>query len=282
MRGGWRLAGLVTALVGSAALLALPRSTKPVLFPVPLIDARDVSALSARYAELEGRARERELPFETRAVGDAVRKLGLTAAERGDVARALSVLRERVRLAIAAGQRARLAELRALQASMFIRATRAQKRDELRALAGEFFERAQASGWFEGGSFRGAEAELRSLFVVRWNELTGLSRAPELAATLVELRLYYRFLLLYPEQTTAQRPDASALAEKRLAYAQALGKNDPEYPLELTRGVLLARIGRNEAAAGALRRHLAGSREWALRARNHLLSVAQSAAGAEP
>jgi hypothetical protein len=102
---GWELGAVTVGLVLAAALLAVPRAARPGVFPVPLIDVAEERATRAEQDELATRAEREGLPFETRAVGDAVRRLGLAlAGEQGDVPHLRRVLGERVGLALAAKQ----------------------------------------------------------------------------------------------------------------------------------------------------------------------------------
>jgi hypothetical protein len=181
-----------------------------------------------------------------------------------------------VQAALRAGQSAQLLRLRALQARLFVRSVRAQDwksapSDELKALGGDFAERAQKSGWVDRGNCVASDDELATLFSLRWLELTGLRDVPPFKPALGELRRYYRFLLLYPEQTKAPLP----LAGRRLRYAEALAKYDGEYPIALVRGSLQAELGRLESGAAQLSGYL-GQNDgagWQLRARNYLLYV---------
>ncbi len=276
---GWQLGAIVAAAVVSAALLAVPRARQPDLFPLPLVDVAEDRAFRARVSELSGRAERNLLPFETRAVGDGVRRLGLALARvRGDVDHQRRVLAERVAAALAARQQDKLLELRALQATLFVRAVRAQDfgaepAPELAALGGDFVARAVRSGWAGPSGCLASDEELLTLFGLRFVELTGLGEQPGFEPTLSELRRYYRFLLLYPPGGAAS-PEAQRSA--RLALVSTLARRDPDYPGDLARGVLLGALGASEASADAHTAHLgrSGGAFWNLRARNYLLGVA--------
>lgn len=280
---GWQLGAMASGLVLAAALLAVPRAVRPELLPVPLIDVTEDCTARARDRELAERARARRLPFETRAVGDAVRRFGRARATGGNGEHELGVLSERVAAALAAGQTQSLLELRALQAELFVAAVRAQDfakapSAELAALGGDFTRRAQLSGWVQGGACVASDDELRTLFALRFVELTGLRDVPGFRPTLPELRRYYRFLLLYPEAGAASADGASAQRQRalaRLRYVAALSRRDPDYPAQLARGVLLAELGAAAESAEAFTAHLSRSTGalWMLRARNYLLGV---------
>jgi hypothetical protein len=265
------------ALVVVAALLSVPRAARPKLFPVPLVDVREATATRRHTAELADTAERDGLPFETRAVGDAVRRWGTALSSGvGDAGYLNRLTSERVQAALHAEQSTQLLRLRAVQARLFVRSVRAHDwkgapSDELKALGGDFAEHAQKSGWVDRGNCVASDDELATLFSLRWLELTGLRDVPGFKPTLGELRRYYRFLLLYPEQTKGQLP----LAARRLRYAEALAKYDGEYPIALVRGILQAELGRAESGAAQLSAYL-GQNDgagWQLLARNYLLYV---------
>lgn len=292
---GWELGALVVGLVLAAALLAVPRAAQPGLIPVPLLDPRDAREASAERASLVARAKREGLPFETRAVGDAVRRLGVALAGGGGQPEHLTrVLAERVQSALAAHQEQALLRLLAVQNELFVLAVRAHLGDrpvhpELAALGGDFATRAERNGWVEDGACVASNDELSALFSRRWVELTRLREHPLFRPKLGELRLFYRFLLLHPELGTDSAP--SPVVERaltRLRYVEALGKRDTEYPLDLARGSLFGQLGQRPASAQALSRYLSrpSGAEFHLRARNYLVNAATSpardAAGEEP
>ena len=281
---GWELGGVIAALVLSAALLVVPRAAEPGVFPVPLLDVAEARATRQSYDQLADRAERQGLPFETRAVGDAVRRLGSALARgNGSAEHESRVLRERTELALRAGQTEPLVQLRALQARLFVRAVRSHSFDgppgsELSSLGGDFAARAVRSGWAGPDGCIASDDELTTLFALRWLELTQLRGVSQLKPSLGDLRRYYRFLLLHPEGAfgtdgTRQR------ALSRLRYVAALEKRDPEYPADLARGALLGALGMAEPSAQALSNHLgqATGSVWTLRARNYLLAVAAEA-----
>ncbi len=277
---GWQLGALTVGWVLTAALLAVPRAAPPGVFPVPLLDVREAAAQRARFNELSDRAERRPLPFETRAVGDGFRKLGLALAGAGeDADHQHRVVRERVGLALQAAQGPALLELRAVQARLFVTAVRAHEGSslvspELQALGGDFVKRAIRNGWLGPSGSGASDDELRTLFVFRWTELTGLRQQPGFAPSLGELRRYYRFLLLYPERAgaTGSDLDPSETMRRRLQYVEALAKRDPDYPAALARGALLGALGMAPASVAALEAHRTRrpDGEWSLRARNYL------------
>lgn len=284
---GWELGAIVVGVVLSAAVLAVPRAARPDLLPVPLIDSAEARATRARYDALSDRAEQRGLPFETRAVGDAIRRLGSALATSGDAEHQSRVLAERVGAAVHAGQLEQLEQLRAVQARLFVRAVRQQAfggpvSAELAALGGDFATRALRSGWASSQGCIASDDELVTLFVLRWVELTRLRDEPRFRPSLAELRRYYRFLLLHPEGAAGGAPGERATA--RLRYVAALAKRDPDYPADLARGTLLGARGANEQSAEALGAHLtrSGAAQWTLRARNYLLAVTPEQTTGEP
>jgi hypothetical protein len=278
---GWELGAITVGLVLAAALLAVPRAAAPGLFPVPLIDVAEARATRQRFEVLADRAEREGLPFETRAVGDGLRRLGaaLSSAE-GDTAFLSRLIAERVQAALAAGQIEALQRLRAVQARLFVRAVREYSwrgpaPSELAALGGDFVKRATKNGWAGPDGCVASDDELTALFARRWAELTRLREDPHFKPTLGELRRYYRFLLLYPERSGGEMP-VRERASMRLRYVDALGRRDTEYRVGLARGSLLGELGMMQESAQTLGQHLAGpgSFEWNLRARNYLLFAA--------
>ena len=276
---GWQVGGTIACLVLSAALLVVPRAAAPGVFPVPLVDVAEAKAARAHYAALADRAEQQGLPFETRAVGDAIRRLGTALATAGDAEHASRVLSERVAVAVSAGQLEQLARLRAVQARLFVRAVREHTfagppSTELSALGGDFATRALHSGWAEKNGCIASDDELRTLFVLRWAELTHLRQDPHFKPSLGELRRYYRFLLLHPEGASDKDANRDRVLS-RLRYVTALARRDTEYPADLARGSLLGSVGLAAQSAQALGAHLGRSSggTWTLRARNYLLAV---------
>ncbi len=279
---GWELGAVTVGLVLAAALLAVPRAAAPGVFPVPLVDAAEARATRQRLDALADRAQAEGLPFETRAVGDAVRRLGVALAGGvGDPEHLDRLIRERVPAALAAGQVDALLRLRAFQARMFVQAVRqhrwgGQASPELSALGGDFVVRAPRNGWAGADGCVASDDELQTLFIRRWTELTRLRDHPRFKPTLGEVRRYFRFLLLYPEHSAGSEAPARARAGLRLRYVEALARHDSEYPVALARGSLLGALSLMPQCAQALNLHLArpGRAEWNLRARNYLLFAA--------
>src|SRR4051812_31673511 len=113
---GWELGAITVGLVAAAALLTVPRPAVPGLFPVPLVDVAEARATRQRYDALADRGEREGLPFETRAVGDGLRRLGVALARGdGDPDFLNRLITERVQAALAVGQVEALQRLRAVQ-----------------------------------------------------------------------------------------------------------------------------------------------------------------------
>lgn len=275
---GWQLGVLAVSLGLISSWLALPRPVDPELLPLPQVDRREL-AYTLRKDEQRADAVERvALPFEVRAVGELVRRTDALLA-RGELRGAASMQREltsefaRVRQHTAAE---RLATLRAVQASLFERAvarwqTSRHADAELAELGANFPEQCARMGWLDGNQrLLLTPAELHTLFIVRWTELTGSLHDAELRPTLDELRLYYRVLLQYAGSDQAADRD-----EQRLRIVRAFASIDNSYPVDFARGVLLFRLGRAQAAFAAFSQQLSThpNGPWAQRAKNHALAA---------
>jgi hypothetical protein len=279
---GWELGAITVGLVLAAALVAVPRAAPPGLFPVPLVDVAEARAAHARLATLADRAEREGLPFEARAVGDGVRRLGAALSKGGGDPEHLNrLIAERVQAALLAQQLEALQRLRAVQARLFVKAVRSHVwggpvSEELAALGGDFVARATRNGWIGPDGCLASDDELETLFTRRWAEVTGLRGDPHFRPTLGELRRYFRFLLLHPERSDKSETPERERAQQRLRYVEALAHRDTEYPIGLARGSLLGQLGMMPESARALGEHLsrAPSREWNLRARNYLLFAA--------
>jgi hypothetical protein len=279
---GYELGLMTLGMVVTFALLALPRASRPETLPLP----RASRLLSERYevtqAELSATAEQTGLPFEVRAVGEAIRHFGLANAKREDTAHDREDIRQRVRVVLDRGNTRALLELRAVQTEYFMRALQEFTQhgvitQDLSELGGDFVHQARHSGWINDARQCLADAfTLRALFRVRWSELSGLGRAAPFATSLNDSRLFYRFLLLHPERLSDHASEAED-DSARLKLVSALTHVDPEYPSWFARGYLLFRLGDVAGAAVAYRRQLAQqeSGPYALLARNYLIFALQ-------
>ncbi len=179
-----------------------------------------------------------------------------------------------------------LLRLESIQTELFIHALASWEagRDpghEIEELAGDLLDKAEKSSWLQGERrFVASDRERRTLFRVRWADLTGLRSLTAFSPGANEWRIYYRFLLAHPEHGR----NLHAAAEEQLAYVAAVEKVDLDFPGAFARGVLFYRLGSYDKSADAFRgflsRHPTGA--WRLRAQNHLAAAAAHAMDREP
>ena len=274
---GWTLAIPSAGVAIVAALLAVPRATKPVTVPQPVIHQR---ALGTVLSQLERRAdivRTKPLSFAVREVGEAYRRLGRTQYEGPqplDDAQALGWQR------LIRGVRSRagddsLLTLRAVQAKLLVNAldrweTTGKVPDDLVELGGDFVRLARTNHWYNADHLNMSLSERWALAMLRWTSLAGLSRVQPFVLSreldIVQLRFFY----------SHASPDGSWLRAKQgivLRYAEL----EPEYPVEYARGILFAEAGQMDFAAASFTRHLQlhPDGHYATRARNFLIWTAQ-------
>ena len=281
---GYELGLLTVGMVLTFSLLALPRASRPQTLPLPQIDRREAQRRDASERELSLRTEATGLPFELRAVGESIRHFGHSVNQGIDTGHDIDDLRERMKAVVEKGQSSLLLGLRAVQTQYFLAALAQFERDgkpnsDLEELGGDFLQHARHNAWIaSNGRFIADESTRRVLFQMHWADLIGKRGTFPFAPTLNDWRLYYRFLLLYPEQAEATVADAdTAAAVARVRVVNALARKDPEYPAFFARGYLFDRLGDREAAASAYRAHL-GQHEsgpYALLARNYLIHTLQ-------
>ena len=279
---GYELGLMTVGMVLTFALLALPRASVPETLPLPQADRVLSERYEAGQRELAADAEKSGLPFEVRAVGEAIRHFGLMSSQRVDTTHDRQDIKDRVRLVLGQGSTRALLQLRAVQTEYFMRAfeqfTRAGTVSaDLNELGGDFVLQARRSGWLSDTRHCLADATtLRALFRLRWSELIGMRTVFPFSTSLNDSRVYYRFLLLHPERLSAQPSEAEDDAA-RLKLVNALGRTDPDYPLLFAQGYLLFRLGDPENAATAYRSQLArqDSGRYALLARNYLIFALQ-------
>ena len=281
---GYELGLLTVGMVLTFSLLALPRASRPQTLPLPQIDRREAQRRDASERELSLRTEATGLPFELRAVGESIRHFGHSVNQGIDTGHDIDDLRKRMKAVVEKGQSSLLLGLRAVQTQYFLAALAQFERDgkpnsDLEELGGDFLQHARHNAWIaSNGRFIADESTRRVLFQMHWADLIGKRGTFPFAPTLNDWRLYYRFLLLYPEQAEATVADAdTAAAVARVRVVNALARKDPEYPAFFARGYLFDRLGDREAAASAYRAHL-GQHEsgpYALLARNYLIHTLQ-------
>jgi len=283
---GYELGLLTVGMVLTFSLLALPRASRPATLPLPRIDRAQALRSNERERELSSQAETTGLPYELRAVGEAIRHYGHSLNQGLDTGHDIDDLRERMKAVTAKGQASLLLSLRAVQTQYFLRALAQFEREgkpnsELEELGGDFLRHARDNGWFaKDGRFSADEATRRVLFQLHWADLIDKRSSFPFAPTLNDWRLYYRFLLLHPElsHTSLSEPESGADVA-RVRVISALSRKDPDYPAFFARGYLFDRLGDPGAAAAAYRAHL-GQHEsgpYALLARNYLIDTLQRA-----
>ena len=274
--------GLVTlGMVLTFALLALPRASEPCTLPLPRIDRAEALRRDAQQGDLVSSAERSGLPFEVRAVGEALRQFGATTAQGHDATHERQDIQERVKVALTKGQAPLLLQLRAVQTQYFLAALSQFERDgkpsrDLRELGGDFLEHAEWSAWLDEHHHCLADATtLGVLFRWRWATLVDQARVFPFAPSLNDWRIYYRFLLLHPERLPGQ--DAASDDGARFKLVSSLAHKDPDYPAGFAKGYLLYRLGDREAAAAEYRAQLSKSASgpYALLARNNLIYALQ-------
>lgn len=277
--------GLVTVgMVLTFALLVLPRAAAPLTLPLPHIDRNEAGRSENDERALAKRAEREGLPFDVRAVGEAVRRFGRASAGGEATSHERDDIRARVKAVFDANQAPLLLLLRAVQTQYFLSALEqferaAKPSPELEELSGNFIAHAKRNGWLDSsGRLLPDRATRRVLFQLYWADLIGKRGVYPFAPTLNEWRIYYRFLLLHPERGSGLESPTADEDGARLRVASALGAKDPEYPLEMALGYLLYRTGDSEGSAVAYRRQLAKHQggPYALLARNYLIYVLQN------
>lgn len=260
-----------------AALLAVPRATKPSSVPQPIIHRHAVDAALSQLMHRSEMARSEPLPFAVREVGEAYRRLGRTQYEGpqpldDSQAQGFQQLTRRVR--VRAGDEP-LLTLRAVQAQMLVEALELWEKtgkvsDDLIELGGDFVRLTRNRKWWIGDRLDMTSDERWALALLRWTSLAGFMHLPpyqlDREFEIVELRFFF---------SHAPPDGESMLAQKRIV--QRYGELDPNYPIDYARGVLFARAGQYDHSAASFTRHLEAHPQgnWALRARNHLIWVTQ-------
>ena len=282
---GYELGLVTVGMVLSFALLALPRPSVPMTLPLPRVNHAEAQQSANEERALATRAESAGLPFEVRAVGEALRHFGRSSVRGEDTSHDQEDIRARVKIVTEANQAPLLLHLRAVQTQYFLAALRQFERDgkpntELDELGGAFVAHARSNGWFDSaGQLLPDEAVVRVLFRIRWADLIGKRATYPFSPSLNEWRIYYRFLLEHPERAHATEADERMADDSaRLRVATALSAKDPDYPADMARGYLLYRLGETGAAASAYRRHLGKfpGGPYALLAQNYLIYTLQS------
>lgn len=280
---GWTLAIPSVGVAMVAALLAVPRATKPVTVPQPVVHRRALDAALRQLAHRAESARARPLSFAVREVGEAYRRLGRTQYEGPqplDDSQAQGWQRI-ARLARSQSGDEALLTLRAVQAEMFVKALglwefTGKVSDDLVELGGDFVRLAQNNHWWIAGHLSISEDERWTLALLRWTSLAGFTQLQpyrlDRELEIVELRFFYAHLNL----------DSSRF-RTRQKIIQRYAVLDPNYPVDYARGVLFAQEGQYDFAATSFTRHLQAhpQGDYAIRARNHLIWTMQQVGNLE-
>ena len=288
---GWQLGVISVGIALLGALLAVPREVPPDVLPLPRIDRQEQRRVSRLERERAVAALVDPLPFDVRAVGEALRRYG-QAESGGRSAAALAQHQQLAHLAAKARKAqgdTMLLRLRALQTHLFLGSLASWEAGgpvgpDLSELGGSLTRDADRLGWVDRhGRFIMSRIEREVLFRIRWGRLTGLLDDHPFAPSLTDWRTYYRFLLEHaPRPCSVDGRRQQALAT--LQVVRALEKRDPGYPALLARGVLLYERGAFAAADQALGAHLLRFPEgpWRLRAQNYLTAARARSRQAAP
>ncbi len=274
---GWTLAIPSAGVAIVAALLAVPRATKPVTVPQPTIHRGALDTAIRRLEHGADAARAAGLPFAVREVGEAYRRLGRTQFEGLQLLDDTGALgwQRLVRGARASSGDEALSTLRAVQTQMLVSAMAAwdatgKITDDLIELGGDFVKLAQTFHWWTADHLNMSRDERWALAMLRWTSLAGLSQVPPFRLDsdleIAELRFFYAHAA----------PDASS-QHTRQKIIRRYAELDSSYPIEYARGVLFAEAGQLDSAAASFTRHLQShpNGSYAIRARNHLIWAVQ-------
>src|SRR5690606_32069887 len=141
---GWQAALVSLCMAGAAVLLGIPRAAPPSGLPDPAVDKSRIDDMLRIERERAQRVRESPLPFEVRAVGEALRAYVAEARSAAvDLQDQGSELARRARTALEHFGPEPLLELRALQTELFLQAlgrweVTGEQHDELNELGGDF------------------------------------------------------------------------------------------------------------------------------------------------
>ncbi len=250
----------------------VPRAAPSKIIPLPRVDRpRLLSAFKVDKLRA-ARAFNSPLRADIRAVGELFRREQVAPTSKRHLLqeRLVALVRENLLL----GRAEDLACLRALQSRLFYEALQQKENKELasKSLAelARGFELPQNSFRLLDGTLGLDAVELNLLFKFRWSQITRTLEVPGLRPSLNETRAYYGLLLKRPPGTSFL--SKLELTQKRIPLSQALGRIDPQYPSNLTKGILLYRLGDPASATAATAAYLASAAEgrWGLLAQTHL------------
>jgi TolA-binding protein len=271
---------VVASLFGSfawAASLAVPHPVAPDELPAPQIDFEAARSAQQTESARAARARQAPLSYAVRAVGELVRRVGISEHRRDS--QETNLLRGQLRNALrGAVDPDELLSLRALQTELFLAAFDRQLRThsvpfdaELLELGGSFAEHADQQQWWTDPRQLPERSELTAVYRIRWNELVGVANVPRFQVSANDRRLDFRMRLRgFRNLPSPDRGNAE------LAVLKALTPFDPGYPATYAQGIALIHAGSYKPAFDVLQSYLATnpSGEFALRARNFALYAA--------
>jgi hypothetical protein len=289
--------------------LVLPRAAPPNDVPLPIVDERAFARQMATDRALADSVRAKALPDDVRALASAIREFHALEAKDApgdELHAARGKVDEVLPAAIASGMdglvRLRASQLEAFVAEVARFEASGTESQELAELGGAFVRRMRREGWVTDHTVLFGDAERRVVFKLMWDAFVGLDAHAELAPTLDEQRVLYRFYLAHPHANEARRDaiaaarrgatekkhcdaiargEQLAIEEWRLERIARLSAIDPSYPAAYARGIVQYRRGRYSAAAEAFRDWLHDHPDgaWSRRADSYLrASLAMDAA----
>lgn len=269
---------MVVLAACSAVWVAVPRPVAPQVIPMPRINAGRSLAQWESQAELARRARTTPLPISVRSVGEHFRRFGLEVLRHDSHAADYQrgVTRQQLADVLNDTGPDPLLTLRAIQTELFVRAVQASilagaPTPDLRELGGHFYQTAVRSGWIQDSTLNVTPAVLGSLFRARWSLITGLDRAPFAPSLTDELEIAWLNIRMPATPPGAQTEPLGA----RLDAIRVVTERQPDYPLNLARGIVLFQAGKFTPAAAEFDAHLTSHPEgpWTLRAVNYLAAT---------
>jgi len=273
---GWPLAIPSVGVALVAAVLAIPRSTKPSMVPQPLVHVWELNGELDQLKSEARSARSQPLSFAIREVGEAYRRFGRTQFDGPQLLDDTQAwrLRQLVQSALKQSGDAQLLALRAVQVQMFVASLSDWDKGgtvpaDLAELGGDFVALARRNLWRSKEHLEMLPEERWALGLLRWTTLTGLLGVPafRLPRNLEVVQL--RFFFTHPQSEES----APALRQRILKRYSEL---EPDYPAEYAKGVLAAQTGQFELAAACFSRQLEAHPQgnYVVRTRNHLIWAA--------
>jgi tetratricopeptide (TPR) repeat protein len=284
---GWQPALLALLLAGSTAALTIPRSITPIDIPEPRLDPGALHHIERIDADLAASADRDRLDVDVLKLGTELFAFGLADARGDDEALAtarrdvLDASHRALRVGVAPVLALRAHHLRSFLQEMARYDVTGEESHKLHEVAGGIIHRLEHNGWVDVTRAHHRvlpdATVLAILFKKHWNEVAGVS-GPPFDSTLPEARAFYRFLIAHPAlPDSAGSPGlldarSSITGQYRLKKLDELSALDPDYPVQLARGVVYYQLGRFPLAVEAFRRHLEARPDgpYTFRAQNYL------------